>query len=106
MTTEATSQTTTPRATGPRKLRPVRAGVVTSAGRDKTICVQVSYTVRHPKYGKYIRRRTVLHAHDEKNECHTGDRVEIMQCRPLSKTKSWRLVRVVKHAPGTGGGRA
>ena len=85
-----------------RKKRPARIGVVTSDKRDKTITVTVSYSVRHPKYGKYIRRRTVLHAHDEKNEAATGDKVEIVLCRPISKTKSWRLVRVLHRAPSGG----
>jgi small subunit ribosomal protein S17 len=79
--------------------RPKRVGVVTSAKRDKTIRVTVSYMVRHAKYGKLVRRRTVMHAHDERNECGDGDRVEIVQCRPLSKTKHWRLVRIVERAP-------
>ena len=61
---------------------------MTSAARQKTIRVTVSYLVRHPKYGKYLRRRSMLHAHDEKNECRNGDLVEIVQCRPVSKTKS------------------
>jgi len=73
--------------------------VVTSDRRDKTIRVTVSYTVKHSKYGKYIRRRTVLHAHDERNEAAVGDKVEIMLCRPISKTKSWRLVRILERAP-------
>ena len=84
---------------GTRRRQPTRVGVVTSAARQKTISVTIAYLVRHPKYGKFLRRRTVLHAHDEKNECHTGDVVEVMQCRPLSKTKRWRLVRVLKAAP-------
>lgn len=89
----------------PRRPRSRQVGVVTSAARDKTIRVTVSYLVRHPKYGKYIRRRTVLHAHDERNECRDGDVVEVMACRPLSKTKAWRLVRVLRRAPReTGGG--
>jgi small subunit ribosomal protein S17 len=87
-------------------VRPTRTGVVTSAARDKTIKVTVSYTVRHHKYGKYIRRRTVLHAHDETNQCHNGDVVEVMQCRPISKTKSWRLVRILQEAPREKGGSA
>jgi len=82
-----------------RKLRPTRVGVVTSDARDKTIAVTVEYSVRHPKYGKYMKRRTVLHAHDESNTAHRGDRVEISECRPMSKTKSWRLVRVLTQAP-------
>ena len=83
----------------PREARPVRVGLVTSAKRDKTIRVEVGFMVRHPKYGKYQRRQIVLHAHDEKNECHNGDTVEVAECRPISKTKSWRLVRVLKKAP-------
>jgi len=82
--------------------RPTRIGVVTSDRRDKTIKVTVTFTVRHPKYGKYMRRRTVLHAHDEKNEAAVGDKVEIMECRPISKTKSWRLLRILERAPRGG----
>jgi small subunit ribosomal protein S17 len=93
-------------ATTQRRHRPTRVGVVTSSSRDKTIKVTVSYQVRHPKYGKYIRRRSVLHAHDERNECHNGDMVEVMQCRPLSKTKCWRLLRVLQQAPQQRGGGA
>jgi small subunit ribosomal protein S17 len=85
-----------------RRRRPTRIGVVTSHKRDKTIAVTVAYSVKHPKYGKYIRRGTVLHAHDEKNEAVTGDKVEIMLCRPLSKTKSWRLVQILARAPRGG----
>ena len=70
-------------------------GVVTSDKGDKTIRVVCDFSVKHPKYGKYMRRRTVLHAHDEKNEAKTGDRVELMVSRPISKTKFWRLVRVL-----------
>jgi small subunit ribosomal protein S17 len=101
MAAEATGQAT---VTPPRKRgkRPTRVGMVTSDKRDKTIAVTVSYSVRHPKYGKYIRRRTVLHAHDEKNEAVTGDKVEITLCRPLSKTKSWRLARILERAPRGG----
>ena len=85
-----------------RSKRPTRIGVVTSDKRDKTIAVTFSYSVKHPKYGKYIRRRTVLHAHDEKNEAAVGDKVEIALCRPLSKTKSWRLTRIVERVPRGG----
>lgn len=73
-------------------------GVVTSAGRQKTIRVEVPRTVRHAKYGKYLRRRTVCHAHDEAGEAGLGDTVEITATRPLSKTKRWNLVRVVSRA--------
>ena len=85
-----------------RTKRPTRIGVVTSHKRDKTIAVMVSFSVRHPKYGKYVRQRSVLHAHDEKNEAATGDKVEISLCRPISKTKSWRLVQILARAPKGG----
>ena len=74
-------------------------GVVASDKGDKTIKVVVNYQTRHPKYGKYLKRRTVLHAHDEKNEAREGDTVEIAECRPLSKTKHHRLLRIVTKAP-------
>ena len=74
-------------------------GVVASDKGDKTIKVVVNYQTRHPKYGKYLKRRTVLHAHDEKNEAREGDTVEIAECRPLSKTKHHRLLRIVQKAP-------
>jgi small subunit ribosomal protein S17 len=74
-------------------------GVVASDKGNKTIKVVVNYQMRHPKYGKYLRRRTVLHAHDEKNQAHEGDLVEIAECRPLSKTKHHRLLRIVQKAP-------
>ncbi|MCZ6445538.1 MAG: 30S ribosomal protein S17 [Planctomycetota bacterium] len=77
---------------------PRRVGVVESDAREKTRKVAIHYTVRHPKYGKYIRRRTMLHVHDEANVSKKGDRVEIAECRPISKEKSWVLVRVVKSA--------
>ena len=79
-------------------LRTIR-GVVASDKGNKTIKVVVDYQMRHPKYGKYLRRRTVLHAHDEKNDAKEGDIVEIAECRPLSKTKHHRLLRVVERAP-------
>src|ERR1700742_892701 len=74
-------------------------GVVASDKGNKTIKVVVEYQTKHPKYGKYLKRRTVLHAHDEKNEAREGDTVEIAECRPLSKTKHHRLLRVVQKAP-------
>lgn len=74
-------------------------GVVASDKADKTIKVVVDFQTRHPKYGKFLKRRTVLHAHDEKNEAKEGDRVEIAECRPLSKSKHHRLVRIVEKAP-------
>ena len=74
-------------------------GVVASDKGDKTIKVVVNYQTKHAKYGKYLKRRTVLHAHDEKNEAREGDTVEIAECRPLSKTKHHRLLRIVQKAP-------
>jgi small subunit ribosomal protein S17 len=74
-------------------------GVVGSDKGDKTIKVVVAYQTRHEKYGKFLKRRTVLHAHDEKNEAKEGDTVEIAECRPISKTKHHRLLRVVERAP-------
>ena len=74
-------------------------GVVTSDKMNKTRRVEIPRLVKHPRYGKYIKRRTICYVHDEKNESHNGDTVEIMETRPLSKTKNWRLVRVVTKAP-------
>jgi small subunit ribosomal protein S17 len=71
-------------------------GRVTSSKMDKTVTVLVERRVRHPLYKKYVRRSTKIHAHDEGNVCQEGDLVRIAQCRPLSKTKSWRLVEIVK----------
>lgn len=73
-------------------------GRVVSDKMDKSITVLIERRVPHPLYKKYIRRSTKLHAHDENNECHEGDVVTIAQCRPLSKTKSWTLVKVVEQA--------
>src|SRR5687768_12582440 len=74
-------------------------GVVASDKGDKTIKVVVNYQSKHPKYGKILKYRTVLHAHDEKNEAREGDTVEIAECRPLSRTKHHRLLRIVQKAP-------
>lgn len=71
-------------------------GRVVSNKMQKTITVQVERRLQHPKYGKFLTRRTKLHAHDEKNESKEGDVVMIEQCRPLSKTKTWRLVKIVE----------
>jgi small subunit ribosomal protein S17 len=79
-----------------RRPRAVRQGVVVSNKGDKTITVVFDRLTRHRKYGKTMRRRTRLHAHDEKNEAKVGDKVEVMACRPMSKTKSWRLIRVLQ----------
>lgn len=73
-----------------------RTGIVESDARDKTRKVVIGFLARHPKYGKFIKRRTVLHVHDEGNESRVGDVVEVVPCRPISKTKSWRLSRVVE----------
>ena len=71
-------------------------GVVSSNKMDKTITVVVERKVKHPIYGKFVKKSTKFHAHDEKNECSIGDTVKIMESRPLSKTKRWRLVEVVE----------
>ncbi|GAB4292383.1 MAG: 30S ribosomal protein S17 [Pseudomonadota bacterium] len=73
-------------------------GRVTSDKMDKTITVLIERRVKHPIYGKYVKRSTKLHAHDEHNECKEGDVVTIEECRPLSKSKAWRLVKVVEKA--------
>jgi small subunit ribosomal protein S17 len=78
---------------------PRRVGVVESDKRLKTRTVVVNFVTKHPKYGKYVKKRTVLHVHDEKNESGLGDRVEVAECRPISRTKNWILVRVVQKAP-------
>src|SRR3954469_23198562 len=82
-----------------RSLLRTITGVVGSDKGDKTIKVVVEYQQKHPKYGKYLKRRSTLHAHDEKNEAKEGDTVEIAECRPLSKTKHHRLLRIVQKAP-------
>ena len=74
-------------------------GKVVSNKMDKTVAVSVERMVKHPTYGKYVRRTTKLLAHDENNECNEGDTVAIAQCRPLSRRKSWTLVRVVGRGP-------
>lgn len=79
--------------------RRVLEGIVTRDKMSKTRRVEVQRLVRHPKYGKFVKRRTVCYVHDEKNESHLGDTVEIVESRPLSKTKRWDLVKIVKKAP-------
>ena len=81
-----------------RDLRKVRVGKVVSDKMDKTIVVAIEDNVRHPKYGKIVKRTVKIHAHDEKNECGIGDKVAVMETRPLSATKRWRLVEVVEKA--------
>ena len=80
-----------------RNLRKTKLGVVSSNKMDKTITVSVERKVKHPLYGKFVKKSTKFHAHDEKNECSIGDTVRIMESRPLSKTKRWRLVEVVEN---------
>jgi small subunit ribosomal protein S17 len=76
----------------------VVTGRVVSSAMEKTVTVLIERRVKHPLYGKFMRRSTKLHAHDENNECNAGDWVRVEQCRPLSKTKCWRLVEVVEKA--------
>ncbi|WP_394249308.1 30S ribosomal protein S17 [Vibrio profundi] len=76
----------------------IQQGRVVSDKMDKSIVVAIERTVKHPIYGKYVKRTTKVHAHDENNECGLGDKVEIAECRPLSKTKSWTLVKVIAKA--------
>jgi small subunit ribosomal protein S17 len=85
-------------ATKERGKRERRIGTVVSDKGDKTASVRYDYMVRHAKYGKYYRRSTTLHTHDEKNEAKIGDVVEVMACRRMSKTKCWRLTRVIRSA--------
>ncbi len=79
-----------------RNLRKSRIGVVTSNKMAKTITVEVERKVKHPIYGKFVKKTTKFHAHDDKSECSIGDVVKIMETRPMSKTKRWRLVEVVE----------
>ncbi|MVT10981.1 30S ribosomal protein S17 [Chitinophaga tropicalis] len=79
-----------------RKLRKSRIGVVSSNKMEKTITVSVERKVKHPIYGKFVKKTTKFMAHDEKNECSIGDTVRIMEVRPLSKNKCWRLVEVIE----------
>lgn len=81
-----------------RNLRKERIGTVTSNKMDKSVVVSVERKVKHPKYGKFVKKTTKFVAHDEKNECGVGDTVKIMETRPLSKTKCWRLVEVIERA--------
>lgn len=80
------------------KVKRTVTGVVTSNKMDKTITVMIERVVKHPVYGKYIKRSSKVHAHDEKNECNMGDTVEVVECRPLSKSKTWNLEKIVTRA--------
>ena len=79
-----------------RNLRKTRTGVVTSNKMTKTITVEVERKVKHPIYGKFVKKTTKFHAHDDKNECSIGDLVKIMETRPLSKLKRWRLTEIIE----------
>ena len=81
-----------------RKARKTRTGVVVSDGRDKTVTVEITESIRHVRYSKTLRRHKRLHAHDEANEAHVGDTVTVMETRPLSKTKHWRVAEIVERA--------
>ena len=81
-----------------RNLRKVREGKVVSDKMDKTVVVAIEYSVRHPLYGKIVKRTVKFKAHDEHNECAIGDRVRIMETRPISKDKRWRLVEIIEKA--------
>ncbi len=81
-----------------RNLRKTRVGIVTSDKMDKTIVVSIIDNVKHPLYGKIVKRTYKLKAHDENNECKIGDRVKVMETRPLSKDKRWRLVEIIEKA--------
>lgn len=81
-----------------RNLRKERVGVVTSDKMEKSIVVSVERKVKHPKYGKFVKKTTKFVAHDENNDCHIGDTVKIMETRPLSKNKNWRLVEILERA--------
>ncbi len=82
-----------------KALKGIKTGKVVSDKRDKTRKVEVGYLTRVPKYGKYIKRKSVFHVHDEANTSKLGDIIEIVPCRPMSKTKSWRFVRIVEASP-------
>ena len=81
-----------------RNLRKTRVGYVVSDKMDKTVVISIEDNVKHPVYGKIIKHTLKVHAHDEENTCGIGDKVEIMETRPLSKTKRWRIVRIIEKA--------
>ncbi len=97
-TTDAVETTADAAADEARNARKVREGIVTSAGMDKTIVVTVTDRVRHAKYNKFVLRTKKLYTHDEANDAGEGDRVRVMETRPLSKNKRWRLVEVIERA--------
>ena len=81
-----------------RTLRKTRVGLVVSSKMDKTVVVAIEDNVKHPVYGKIVKRTLKVHAHDEENACGVGDRVEVMETRPLSKTKRWRVTQIIEKA--------
>lgn len=81
-----------------RNLRKERVGIVVSNKMNKSIVIAVKRKVKHPMYGKFVNKTTKLHAHDEENTCNIGDTVRVMETRPLSRTKSWRLVEIIERA--------
>jgi small subunit ribosomal protein S17 len=95
---DETVSTTTGGAAAERMRRKLRTGVVVTDKMDKTVVVRIDRQVRHPLYGKIVRRSSKLAAHDEANDAHVGDTVRVMETRPLSKTKRWRVVEVVERA--------
>jgi len=80
------------------KLRKHRTGVVSSTSMDKSITVTVERKLKHPIYGKFVKKSNKIMAHDDKNDCNVGDLVRIMECRPLSKRKKWRLIEIIERA--------
>lgn len=78
------------------QVKGAKVGVVETDGRDKSRKVVIHYKAPHPKYGKFVSKRTVMHVHDESNESHIGDVVEIVQCSPISKTKSWKISKIIE----------
>lgn len=78
------------------EIKGAKVGVVETDARDKSRKVVIHYKAPHPKYGKFVSKRTVMHVHDENNESHTGDVVEIVQCSPISKTKSWKISKIIE----------
>ena len=98
MSERASEQSTLTNATANRGFRKVREGLVVSDKMDKTVVVAVEDRVKHPLYGKVLRRTSKLKAHDEQNQCGVGDRVLLMESRPLSATKRWRVVEILERA--------
>ena len=94
MTEETTQQTS-------RTRKATKIGIVTSDKMDKSVVVRVDRTVKHPKYMRYVRRKKQFMAHDENNQCHVGDTVEIRESRPLSSRKRWRVSRILRRAAGS-----